>query len=56
MKKSKKTASKISKFETGSEIKLNKVLGGSINYNSSKSNTGNLAAGSSASTDPSAHA
>jgi hypothetical protein len=55
MKKSKKASSKIAGFGKTSEIKMNKVLGGSINYNSSKSNTGNLAAGAGTSSDTSAH-
>ncbi len=39
MKKTKKVESKISKFAGFTEIKMDKVLGGSINYNASKSNT-----------------
>jgi hypothetical protein len=45
MKKSKKVVAKISKFEAMDASKMNKIAGGSINYNASKSNTGNLAGG-----------
>jgi hypothetical protein len=55
MKKSKKVISKIVKFEGFSEIKMDKVLGGAINYNAAKSNTGNLAPGTGTATDGSTH-
>jgi len=42
-KKSAKTESKIEKFANGAKLntqELNKVIGGAINYNAGKSNTG----------------
>lgn len=44
MKKSKKVTVKISNFKGVSEVQMGKVLGGSTNYDISKSNTGNVSA------------
>jgi len=41
MKKAKKTNVSIAKFNGLTPAKMNRVAGGSINYNASKSNTGN---------------
>jgi hypothetical protein len=44
MKKTKKGSVKISNFEGVSKATMSQVLGGSTNYNISKSNTGNVVA------------
>jgi len=45
VKKSKKETAPKAKIEKLNSKELNNVVGGSINYNSSKSNTGNITGG-----------